>query len=389
VAGRALQLDLWRAHRSQRPYPVRPTIETTPPRSCAHSAQKQAPHRLRFKSVHLEAFGHALPAEATTSEQIEAELADVYADLGLSIGRLELMSGIRERRFWPTGTLPSEVARRAAEDALARCEIDRDRIGMLIHASVCRDFLEPASASVVHNALGLSAHCCAFDLSNACLGFANALSVVARAIEAGDIEAALVVAGEDGGPLVRQTLRHLRQQTKVTRKELKLAYASLTIGSGAAACVVTRADLSRVSRRLVGGVSLAATNHVELCRGQASGEDGPLMQTDSEKLLHAGNQLAERTWAEFQRELGWSADSNLGVITHQVGAAHRKLLLETLGLDREADFPTVEWLGNIGSVSLPITFDLADREGFFSPGQRVALLGIGSGLHCVMLGVEI
>ncbi len=342
---------------------------------------------MRFQHVHLEAFGHALPDEVTTSEDLERRLAPIYERLNLNVGRLELMSGIRERRFWPEGTRPSAIAARAAEDALARCDIERERIGMLIHSSVCRDFLEPATASVVHNTLKLSDDCAAFDVSNACLGFANALTIVARAIEAGDIEAGLVVAGEDGGPLVRETIAHLLGCDSIGRKEMKLAYASLTIGAGAAACVVTHARHASSSRQLVGGVSLAGTEHVELCQGDHTGSGGPLMQTDSERLLHAGNALAKRTWTKLLAELEWTHDSVERIITHQVGAAHRKLLLETLGVEVARDFPTVQTLGNIGSVSLPITYDLADRAGFFEGSERAALLGIGSGLHCAMLGV--
>jgi 3-oxoacyl-[acyl-carrier-protein] synthase-3 len=343
---------------------------------------------MRFQHVHLEAFGHALPEEVTTSAAIEECLAPVYERLNLSVGRLELMSGIRERRFWPEGTRPSAVAALAAERALEKSGLDRARLGLVIHASVCRDFLEPATASVVHGLLGLSARCAAFDLSNACLGFVNAMTVVARAIEAGEIEAGLVVAGEDGGPLVRGTIRALLAKTDVGRRDVKRAYASLTIASGAAACVLARGSLSRTTRRLVGGVSLAATEHVGLCQGD-HGPDGhgPLMETDSEALLLAGNALAARTWREFQDELGWRADQVERVVTHQVGAAHRRLLLETLGIEPERDFPTVQWLGNIGSVSLPLTYDLAEEAGHVGPGQRVALLGIGSGLHCCMLGV--
>ncbi len=343
---------------------------------------------MRFDHVHLEAFGHALPDEATTSEALEQELAPIYQRLSLSIGRLELMSGIRERRFWPTGTRPSEVATRAAEDALERSGIDRARIGLLIHSSVCRDFLEPATASVVHGALGLPPTCTAYDLSNACLGFANALTVVGRAIESGDIEAGLVVAGEDGGPLVRETIKALLADPSVGRREMKLAYASLTIASGAAACVVTRDTISNTQRRLLGGVSRAATEHVGLCQGDHTSGGGPLMETDSETLLHAGNALAGTTWAAFLEELDWSTGDVERVVTHQVGAAHAKLLFATLGLDRALDYPTVQRLGNIGSVSLPITFDLAERDGHIGTGQRVALLGIGSGLHCCMLGVS-
>lgn len=343
---------------------------------------------MRFEHVHLEAFGHALPGEATSSEELEVELTPLYERLGLSVGRLELMSGIGERRFWPEGTRPSDVATQAAEDALARGGVARESLGLLVHASVCRDFLEPATASVVHGALGLPPSCAAFDLSNACLGFVNALTVVARAVEAGDIEAGLVVAGEDGGPLVRRTLRYLAEDPTVGRRELKLAYASLTIGSGAAACVVSHSRHATSPRRLVGGVSLAGTEHVELCQGDHVEGGPPLMQTDSERLLHAGNSLAARTWEALLSELEWSHDSVERVVTHQVGSAHRKLLLQTLGIAPERDFPTVQTLGNIGSVSLPLTYDLADRQGFLPTGSRVAMLGIGSGLHCSMLGVE-
>ena len=50
-------------------------------------------------------------------------------------------------------------------------------------------------------------------------------------------------------------------------------------------------------------------------------------------------------------------------------------------------WPTVAELGNVGSVSLPASFSLAEEAGFIEHGQRVGLLGIGSGLNCRMLGV--
>jgi 3-oxoacyl-[acyl-carrier-protein] synthase III len=343
---------------------------------------------MRFNHVHLEAFGHALPSEVTTSKELEEKLAPVYAKLNLNVGRLELMSGIRERRHWPEGTRPSEVATRAAEDALSRSGVERSSIGMLIHSAVCRDFLEPATASVVHGALGLPESASAFDLSNACLGFVNAMCVVAQAIEAGTIEAGLVVAGEDGGPLVRQTIRALLKNPDVSRRDVKLAYASLTIGSGAVACVLTRDSISKVSRKLLGGYSRAATEHVGLCQGDHVGRDGPLMETDSEALLQAGNVLAKHTWDGFLKFMGWNARDVERVVTHQVGSAHRRLLLETLAINPLIDFPTVGRLGNIGSVSLPLTYDLAERAEHIAEGHRVALLGIGSGLHCCMLGVQ-
>jgi len=344
---------------------------------------------MRFENVHIEAFGHALPEEVVTSDALEERLLPLYEQLRVRVGRLELMSGIRERRFWPPGTRPSTVAACAGRDAIERSGIDPAEIGVLIHASVCRDFLEPATASVVHGALELSERCGAFDLSNACLGVANAMVQVATMIELGTIRAGLVVAGEDGRPLVEETLRHLLQDENAGRDELKRAYASLTIGSGAVAVLLTHADLASTSRRLVASTSLAATEHVGLCQGgHADGREGPLMDTDSEALLNAGNALAVRTFTNFLAETGWTRDTIEAVVTHQVGAAHRRMLFESLDLDTARDHPTVAFLGNVGSVSLPISYALAEERGDLRVGQRTALLGIGSGLHCTMLGVH-
>lgn len=344
---------------------------------------------MRWHDVRLEAHAHVLPERVVTSEELERRLAPLYERLRLSTGRIELMSGIRERRFFAPGTRPSAIAARAGALALERSGVGRDRVGVVIHAGVCRDFLEPATASVVHHALELPATCAAFDLSNACLGFANALCVAASQIERREFDAALVVSGEDGGALVEETVRWLTTDPKAGRAELKRAHASLTIGAGGAAMVLAHSSIATKSSRLVGGVALADSSANTLCRGEVrEGGAGPLMETDAEALLQAGNVLAARTWPRFLAELEWNAESIDRVVTHQVGSAHRRLLFETLALDPKRDFPTVEELGNIGSVSLPLSYSLAVERGVIGPENRVALLGIGSGLHCLMLGVE-
>lgn len=347
---------------------------------------------MRFEHVALARASTLLADEVVRSEDLEAALEPVYRRLRLHAGRLELMTGIRERRFFPPGTRPSDVAARAGELALAGGgapgpAFDRSRVGLLVHASVCRDFLEPATASVVHHRLELPSTCAAFDLSNACLGVVNAVALIAAQVELGAIEAGLAVAGECGRPLVERTVRALLDSPEVSKDELKTAFASLTIGSGAAAVLVTRRELAPRAPRLVAATARAATEHHVLCHGDHAVEGGMRMHTDSEALLHAGNELAQRTFRDFLEETGWSADQVERVITHQVGSAHRKLLLTSLGLGLERDYPTFEQFGNVGSVSLPLSYARARDAGFLAPGQRVAWLGIGSGLHCQMLAV--
>ena len=63
-------------------------------------------------------------------------------------------------------------------------------------------------------------------------------------------------------------------------------------------------------------------------------------------------------------------------------------MLESLGLAPDHDFTTVEWLGNTGSAALPTTLAGGLGEGIVSPGDHLALLGIGSGINSVMLAVD-
>ncbi|MCF6228744.1 MAG: 3-oxoacyl-ACP synthase III [Planctomycetes bacterium] len=344
---------------------------------------------MKYSSVRIESVGHLLPDRIVTSLELEARLAPCYERLGFHAGRIELMSGICERRHFEPGTRPSSVAIKAAENCLAESAVDREDIGVLVFSSVCRDFMEPASASVVHCGLGLRGNCQLFDLSNACLGFANAMLVVANMIELGQIKAGLIVAGEDGGPLVEATIERLNNDPEVTRKSSKLSFASLTIGSGAAAMVLAHKDHTDSPHELLGGVMMTESSANELCQG-GTGESskGPLMHTDSEKLMQEGVKLGAKVWAATREELNWSNDSVQRVFTHQVGVAHRKLLFEKLELDQGKDFPTVETLGNIGSVSLPISLSLGRDQGVLKAGDNVAMLGIGSGLVCLNLGVR-
>jgi 3-oxoacyl-[acyl-carrier-protein] synthase-3 len=209
-------------------------------------------------------------------------------------------------------------------------------------------------------------------------------------IEGGAIRFALIVSGEDGGPLVEETLAWLSRGEAVTRRDLKAAFSSLTIGSGAVAAVLQRADDPAIpGPRLLGATARSATEFNHLCSGDRSdGSSGPLMETDSEALLQAGIDLAEETFAAFTAEHALTPDSIDRVITHQVGSAHRKLLFERLGLDLAKDYSTFPELGNVGSVSMPITLAKAVESDFIDPGHQVALLGIGSGLACQMLHVR-
>lgn len=342
---------------------------------------------MKFKNIVIESFAYSCPSEVMTSELIEKKLAPLYHRLKLPEGRLELMTGIQSRGIWPSGTRPSDLSTLAAEKLFLKSKVKKDEVDLIIHASVCRDFLEPASASVVHANLGLSRKAQIFDLSNACLGVINAIVVAGNMIENGQIKTALIVSGENGGPLLENTITQLLSDPHIDRKCIKKYIANLTIGSAATALLLTHRDLSPESPAILGGAAQTDSSASHLCRGDGN-THSLVMETDSEELLKHGVNLAKSTWPYFLTELGWDNNTPDLVLTHQVGAAHEKLLLESLELTHKKTFRTYPFLGNTGSSALPITLMMAHEDGKIKKGDKVALLGIGSGLSSVMLGVQ-
>ena len=313
-----------------------------------------------------------------TSQQIDDQLADTYQRIGLRPGMLESLAGISERRWWPEDVSFADAASMAGAKALAEAGVDPSAVGLMIDTSVCRDHLEPSAAVDVHRQLGLGTACVNFDLSNACLGFVNGMQLAALMIDTGQIDYALIVDGEGSRRLQEATIQRL-QRPQTTKDDVFDSFASLTLGSGGAAMVLGRASTHSSGHRFIGGVSRAATQYNKLCVG-----DLDAMSTDSRALLDAGVELAIDTWKDASEFFDWS-DLDVYVI-HQVSKVHTAAITGALAIDPERTpviFPT---RGNVGPASIPFT--LAEFSGSFTAGQRVACLGIGSGLNSAAIEIE-
>ncbi len=344
---------------------------------------------MRYSRVIIESIGYELAPNVVTSAALEDRLAPVYDALKLPSGQIAALTGIRERRFWDAGQRMADGAARAGRKALAAAGVGPDEIGMLVYGGVCRDNLEPATACATADALGIGGQAVVYDTCNACLGVMNGLFQVANAIELGQIQAGMVVSCESARPIVDLTIERMVRDPSM--EMFKKSMATMTGGAGAIGIVLTDAARSAGAHRLVGGVSRAAPQHHALSHwGPDTGirAGGPVvMETDAVSTLHHGVVLGTETFRAFVAELGWSAGPDR-VICHQVGAPHRTAVLNAMGIPLERDFSTFEYLGNIGTVSVPITAAIADERGFLERGQRVGFFGIGSGLNCLLLGLE-
>jgi len=336
---------------------------------------------LRYQHVAIAGLATALPEAVVTTESIERMLARSYERLGLGQGFLEGLTGIRARRFWEEGVGPSDAATLAAREVLARSGVAPEQIGVLVSTSVCKDFLEPSVASLVHGNLGLSPTCWNFDVGNACLGFLSGMAMVANMIELGQIHAGLVVAGEGSRDVTRSTVQEL-MRPGIDFARLKDNLATLTLGSGASAMVLVRAD-DRPLPRLRGGTILAATEFNRLCVGTAT-----KMTTDAARLLQEGVRLAERTWTTMCQELDVDPATVAEFALHQVGKANHDAVTGALRIPAERALRIYPELGNVGAAGVPLALEQSVAQQRVRHGDTVAMMGIGSGLNCAMMVVD-
>ncbi|MDD4073476.1 MAG: 3-oxoacyl-ACP synthase III [Desulfobacterales bacterium] len=345
---------------------------------------------MRYSKVYVDSFGYELPSNVVTSDDLEKRLEPLYNALHLKKGQLEALTGIYERRFWDPGCRMYEGAIKAGQKGLENSRVAPEQIGMIIYGGVCRDNLEPATACAVADALKLGPNAQIYDVTNACLGVLNGMVQVANAIELGQIRAGMVVSCESSREIMDTTINRLLSNPDMDT--FKQTVATLTGGSGAVAVVMCDKRLSEDGHQLLGGTARNASRFHRLCLwGPNTGMPTTIehvMRTDSIGVLQNGVALGIDTFNAFKKHLALSDDKPDKIICHQVGATHQKTILDSLGIGTEKDFTTFSYLGNIGTVSLPITAAIADEREFLLPGDLVGFLGIGSGLNCLMLGLR-
>ncbi len=277
---------------------------------------------------------------------------------------------------------------------MEEANIGPDQIGALAYCGVCSDGFEPATACAVADQLNIGENTHIFDVKNACLGVITGMIQVANEIELGNIKAGLVVSCESAQQIVESTIDEINISGNLDF--FKNTVATMTGGSGAVAVLLTDGSIGEANNqrhKLDGGVVKNAIKHHGLCHWGFEEKGMPtnskiIMRTQAQGVLEHGVELTQKTFLQFKKEFNLTDDQPDKVIGHQVGAMHHQRFYQALNMDIKKDFATFPYLGNIGTVSLPITAAIADERGFLKPNDYVAFIGVGSGLNCYILGAR-
>lgn len=334
-----------------------------------------------FENVSIAGLAYQDAPLVTTSVELESQLQDNLTRFGMRPNLIEALTGIRERRFWESTDQAMAATVQMVEGILAKAEIQKSQVGVLINSSVSKEFIEPSVASIVHGDLHMPPECMNFDISNACLGFLNAMQVAGNMIERGQIEYAVIVDAENAAPLTESTLKRL-QSPDCSLDAFRARFASLTLGSTTVGMLLSHKDKSPTQHQFLGGVSRAATQHNRLCVGRMDD-----MTTDASGLLATGIELTTATYKEACERMAWHQKDFAHYLLHQVGETHLNKVIKAMGVDPDKVPRFYQTYGNTGPASIPLAMAKMDAENRLSAGDRIGLMGIGSGINCSMMEV--
>ncbi len=321
---------------------------------------------LRPKIAQISAF---VPEQVIDNRYIE-EKVNRQRKL-LPIGALEKLFGIRERRFAEAHIQVSDLASAAARPIVEHW--GKDQIDLLIFASACADLIEPATANIVQDKLGL--RCPAMDIKNACNSFVTAIQVASAYLQAGMYRHILIVNGEKLSDAINFDLQD--------EAHLKRSLAALSLGDAGAAALICPAE---ESEGIYFQKFLTAGQHWPLCTIEGGGSRHP---HDASKLYFEGQTVAlkEAMQEETQQFIQdcfaaspWSIQEIDHWFTHQVSTQTFQVISKGTGLDLAKSTSTFEQYGNTAAASIPLAMHCAQQRGRIKKGDKIALIGLAAGI---------
>lgn len=279
-------------------------------------------------------------------------------------------TGISERRI-ANGMASSDMAVEACRQALKMADCSKEEIEALVLGTVTPDYRLPSCACVVQEKLGLP-NAVAFDVSAACAGFINGLSIASAYIESGVYSRILVVGVEKLSSFTNYQDRN----------------TCVLFGDGAGAAVIAPSNNGHgVLKSFMKSDGKMRTMLWSKVGGSAFPHTPDFAFDGSDKIMMNGSdvfKVAVREMGNSARkvmdEAGISASDISLVIPHQANIRIIEALVKRLGIDMDKVFLNIQKYGNTSAASIPLALDEANRSGRIKPDDYVLMVAFGGGL---------
>jgi 3-oxoacyl-[acyl-carrier-protein] synthase-3 len=305
--------------------------------------------------------GSFLPERVVSNDELAAELAT--RNVVTSDQWIVERTGIRQRHLAVRGETTSQLASKAARQALDDAGVDVSEVDLIIVATSTPDYLFPSTACLVQAELGIKGGA-AFDVQAVCSGFVYALSTADCFIRAGRAKCALVIGAEVFS-------RILDWNDRAT---------CVLFGDGAGAVVLKADDAPGILAAQLHAdgsqakILLAAGN---VAYGEVVGD--PMLRMDGQAVFKQAVTVLDRSAREVCAEAGVEIADVDWLIPHQANVRILNFLSRKLKVATEKVVITVDKHANTSAASVPLALDSARRDGRVRKGHLVLMQGVGGG----------
>ena len=341
------------------------------PEPDSYSLQKEIPQvggNIQGKKVCILGIGGYLPERVVTNNELLKEFPNLTDDYMFGV------TGIKERRWAKEGEKPSEMAYKAAMDALNKSGMEAKDLGAIVLSTETPDAAMPSTACILQDMLGIRG-IPAFDIHGACSGWLYALTVARGMIISGVADNILVASTELQSQIIDKT-------------DMETCFL---LGDGAGATIVSG---SREGHPIKNVLIKADSKGLHMIKRAMPGYKIPLGIENMNPWIrmdgHALFRFATDGFSTIIRDLtslsGWQSEDVRWVIPHQANRRILKAAAQRSGISFERFYINIERVGNTGSAS--IANAIVDLEKDLHKGDKMLLCSVGAGVTIAALTLE-
>jgi 3-oxoacyl-[acyl-carrier-protein] synthase-3 len=271
-------------------------------------------------------------------------------------------TGIRERHIVAENEFTSDLAVKAALQAIEVAQISPNDIDLIIIATTTPDRTFPSTACLVQEKLGIRNNCPAFDIQAVCSGFVFALATADNFIKSGAAKRALVIGADAMSRITDWTDRG----------------NCILWGDGSGAVVLEASDdVGVISTHLHANGSYADLLMVEKGVSNQSGLNTITMEGNAvfKVAVNTLDAIVDETL-----EANGMAKSDIDwLVPHQANIRILQSTAKKLGMSMDQVVVTVDKHGNTSAASIPLALDVAVRDGRIKRGETILMEAFGGG----------
>jgi len=312
--------------------------------------------------------GSSVPDRVVTNAEL-SELMDTSDEW------IRTRTGIQERRWVREGETGADLARRAADQALAMAEVSAGELDAIVYATCTPDHFIPGNGVYLQRLMGVP-NIPAIDIRMACSGFVYALSVADAFIRTGDYRRILVIGAE---------IQSTGLDTSTEGRNTAVIFAD-----GAGAVVLVPSD--QPERGLLGFDLHSDGAHAEMLWVDTPGsmhhprisheqldQGRHFVNMDGKEVFrHAVTRMPESVRAVLGKVGLSPADISL-LLPHQANLRISEMVQRNLELRDDQVYNNIQRYGNTTAATIPIMLDETLRAGRIKPGDVLVMTAFGAG----------